>query len=312
MTNTAISFPLLGDSFLINPSTHFTIFGKNIYWYGVIIAIGFVLAVSYGLKRSKDFNLTQDNILDVLLIAAPAGIIGARIYYVVFNPGDYIGPGKWGNIIKIWEGGLAIYGGLIFAVLAIILCCRIKKISVLNLLDVTSLGFLIGQAIGRWGNFMNREAFGADTNVFCRMGLHYADGSVRYVHPTFLYESMWNVLGFLLIHWISKKHRRFSGQVFLLYLIWYGFGRFFIEGLRTDSLYLGQTGIRVSQLLAAICFITAGIAYICCIKAGKTISPAKEPSKNNTQENEEPEAAITEASSLDEAHDNTKEENKHE
>ncbi|MCQ2452159.1 MAG: prolipoprotein diacylglyceryl transferase [Oscillospiraceae bacterium] len=271
MTYPAISFPMLGEGFLINPSTHFTILGKSIYWYGVIIAIGFVLAVTYGLKRSKDFSLTQDNILDVLLIAAPAGIIGARLYYVVFNPGDYFGAGKWGNIIKIWEGGLAIYGGILFAVLAIILVCKIKKIVVFNLLDVTSLGFLIGRCIGRWGNFMNREAFGRDTTVFCRMGLHFADGSIRYVHPTFLYESLWNLLGFILLHRISKKHRRFSGQIFLLYLDWYGLGRFFIEGLRTDSLYLGQSGIRVSQLMAAVCFILSVILYLYCIKSGRSI-----------------------------------------
>ena len=253
MNTTPISFPMFGEDAIINPTTHITVFGKNIYWYGILIAVGFILAVLYALKRCREFGLTQDNILDCLIIATPVGIIGARLYYVVFNPTDYFGPGKWGNIVKIWEGGLAIYGGLIATVVAVFLVCRKKKISMASMMDVVSLGFLIGQCIGRWGNFFNREAFGTETEVFCRMGLHYTSGTI-YVHPTFLYESLWNLIGFVILHFVSKKHRRFKGQIFVSYLGWYGLGRYFIESLRTDSLYLGRTDIRVSQLLAAICF----------------------------------------------------------
>ena len=251
--NIPISFPLFGEDAIINPSTHITVFGKNIYWYGILIAVGFILAVLYAMKRSREFGLTQDNILDCLIVATPIGIIGARLYYVIFNPTDYFGAGKWGNIIKIWEGGLAIYGGIIATVLAVYIVCRVKKISMAGMMDVVSLGFLIGQCIGRWGNFFNREAYGAETGIFCRMGLHFSTGTV-YVHPTFLYESLWNLIGFVILHFVSKKRRRFKGQIFVCYLGWYGLGRYFIESLRTDSLYLGSTDIRVSQLLAAVCF----------------------------------------------------------
>ena len=265
MNTTPISFPMFGEDAIINPSTHFSVFGRNIYWYGVLIAIGFILAVLYALKRSKEFGLTQDNILDCLIVATPIGVIGARLYYVIFNPSDYFGAGKWGNIVKIWEGGLAIYGGIIATILALLLVCRIKKISLASMLDVVSLGFLIGQCIGRWGNFFNREAYGAQTEVFCRMGLHYSSGTI-YVHPTFLYESVWNLIGFLILHSVSKKYRRFKGQIFVCYLGWYGLGRYFIETLRTDSLYLGSTDVRVSQLLAAVCFGAAVVFLLSCLR----------------------------------------------
>lgn len=260
--NAAIHFPMFGDDFIINPPTHITIFGRNIYWYGIIIGVGFILAVFYALRRSKEFGLTQDNVLDMLLAAVPSAIVGARLYYVIFNSENYFGPGKWGNIIKIWEGGLAIYGGIIFAVIALIIVCKARKISALPMLDIGGLGLLIGQAIGRWGNFMNREAFGEITDVFCRMGL-ITNNKVYYVHPTFLYESLWNIVGFVILHFISKKHRKFDGQIFTMYIGWYGLGRFMIEGLRTDSLYLGNSDIRISQLLALVCF---GAAVILLLK----------------------------------------------
>ena len=259
----SISFPFLGEDFSINPPASISIFGRNIYLYGIIIAAGMILAVIYALKRSKQFGLTQDNILDMLLCAVPSAIVGARLYYVIFNPDDYFGPGKWGNIIKIWEGGLAIYGGIIFAVIAAIIVCKVRKIPVLPMLDIGGLGLLIGQAIGRWGNFMNREAFGSVTDVFCRMGLTLPGEETIYVHPTFLYESLWNVIGFIILHFVSKKRRKFDGQIFLMYIGWYGLGRFFIEGLRTDSLYLFNTDIRVSQLLAIVLF---GAAVILLLK----------------------------------------------
>ena len=183
-----------------------------------------------------------------LLLGVPLGIVCARVYYVVF----FGGYDSFWDMCKIWEGGLAIYGGVIGAVLAILIVCRHKRISALAMLDLVSFGLLIGQCIGRWGNFMNREAYGAQTDVFCRMGLT-LNGQTIYVHPTFLYESLWNLTGFVWMHIFSKKcKRRFDGQSFLMYLCWYGLGRAWIEGLRADSLYLGGTGIRVSQLLAAV------------------------------------------------------------
>ncbi len=263
MRDAVISFPMFGESFHFDPSPNINVFGRDIYWYGIIIACGFLLAVAYGMRRTKDFGVTQDNLLDMLLVSVPLAIVGARLYYVIFNPGNYFGPGKWGNIVKIWEGGLAIYGGVIGAVIGLVIICKARKIPIKPMLDIGGLGLLIGQAIGRWGNFMNREAFGSVTDVFCRMGLTLPGKETVYVHPTFLYESLWNVVGFFILHYVSKKHRKFDGQIFIMYLGWYGLGRFFIEGLRTDSLYIGHTDIRVSQLLALICF---GLAVTFLIK----------------------------------------------
>jgi phosphatidylglycerol:prolipoprotein diacylglycerol transferase len=215
-----------------------------------------LLAILYLLKRRRDFGLTQDHILDIFIISVVAGVVGARLYYVIFNPGDYFGPGKWFNIFKVWEGGLAIYGGIIAAAVCIYIYARKKKIPIGVFFDIGVLGLLIGPTVGRWGNFINREAFGAETTLPWKMGLAYSDRTI-YVHPTFLYESLWNIVGFILIHTFSKKNRKYDGQVFLMYLAWYGFGRFLIEGLRTDSLYLFSTDIRVSQLLAALTFCIA-------------------------------------------------------
>ncbi len=258
-----ITFPLLGD-FELNFLPYFTVFGWKIYWYGVIIAIGFLLAVIYTVKHAKEFGLTEDDVIDTLLWAVPLGIIGARLYYVIFyrdasgvNP-YFDGYGDLRDIIAIWEGGLAIYGGVIGGVIGLIIATRIKKISARAMLDVVSFGLLIGQAIGRWGNFTNREAHGTETMAPWRMGLVYSYKTFYY-HPTFLYESLWNVLGFLLLHFAVKKRRKFDGQLFLFYLAWYGLGRLFIEGLRTDSLFVGSTNLRVSQLLAGLtCLFAVG------------------------------------------------------
>lgn len=253
-----ITFPMLGDGFSITASSTFTILGFTIHWYGVIIAFGFVLAYLYVAKHIKQFGLSEDNYLDALLWAVPSGIIGARIYYVIFNFSIY--SNNFWDVFKIWEGGLAIYGGVIGAAIAIIIFSRARKIHVGVILDLAAFGLLIGQTIGRWGNFINREAFGGETSIFCRMGLTNAAGETIFVHPTFLYESLWNLLGFALIHFFTKAgKRRYDGQIFTMYIAWYGFGRMFIEGLRTDSLYIGSTGIRVSQLLAGI---TVAVALI--------------------------------------------------
>lgn len=251
MQGIKISFPLLGENFILDPPTYVSVLGIQVYYYAVIIAAGFLLAILYILKRRDAFGLTQDNVLDMFIICVPSGIIGARLYYVLFNPTDYFGAGKWLNIFNVRQGGLAIYGGVIAAVIAVLIYSRKKTIPTAVFFDVGALGLLIGQAVGRWGNFINREAYGAETDVPWRMGLS-SVGSTVYVHPTFLYESLWNIIGFILIHIFSKRYRKYDGQLFLLYLAWYGFGRFWIEGLRTDSLYLFDTNLRFSQLVAAL------------------------------------------------------------
>jgi phosphatidylglycerol:prolipoprotein diacylglycerol transferase len=241
-----ISFPGLGISFN-PPEVAFTIFGHDIRWYGIIIAFGFMLAFWYGMKRCEKFGYNQDQLIDVLFVATPVAIICARLYYVIFNFDQFASdPGR---IVQIWTGGLAIYGGVIGGLISAAIVAKIKKIKVGALLDLGVLGFLIGQAIGRWGNFVNREAYGAATNLPWRMEIYdYYSGMRAAVHPCFLYESLWNALGFVLLHFASKK-RKYDGQIFLMYLAWYGFGRALIEGLRTDSLYFLDTGLRVSQVL---------------------------------------------------------------
>ena len=228
-----------------------------------------MLAVVYGCKRAKQFGMSVDDLTDGVLFIVPFAIICARLYYCIFSWKDYADDPI--SILYIWKGGLAIYGGVIGAGIGIVVFSLVKKIKVGAVLDITSLGFLIGQSIGRWGNFFNREAFGAETDSFLRMGLtHKITGQITYYHPTFLYESVWNAAGFVLLHFLSKK-RKFDGQIVLGYLAWYGLGRTFIEGLRMDSLYWGN--FRVSQLLAACtCFI--GVALL-MVNAFRDHDPAK-------------------------------------
>ena len=248
---TEISFPSLGLT--VNPPRNLEIGPFNIYFYGIIIALGMVLAVMYASRRSKEFGITEDDLLDGVLWVTPFAIICARAYYCIFS-WDYYGK-HLVEVFYIWNGGLAIYGGVLGAALGLAVFCKIKKIKLPMLLDLVSLGFLIGQSMGRWGNFFNREAFGAETTSFLRMGLmNTYTGQVTYYHPTFFYESVWNAVGFVLLHKLSKK-RQYDGQIALSYVAWYGLGRAFIEGLRTDSLYLGP--FRVSQLLAAVSCIAA-------------------------------------------------------
>ena len=252
-----ISFPSLGLT--LNPPSSFNLGPLSIHLYGLIIATGLMLAVFYCSKRASQFGLTEDTLLDGVLWVTPVAVICARIYYCAFSWELYADNPI--SVLYIWEGGIAIYGSVIGAVLGIVAFCKIKKIKIATVLDIVSLGFLIGQALGRWGNFFNREAFGAETESFFRMGLMKAStGAVTYYHPTFLSESVWNAAGFLLLHFLSKK-RRFDGQIALGYLAWYGLGRAFIEGLRTDSLYIGS--IRVSQLLAAVsCVVAVGLLLV--------------------------------------------------
>lgn len=271
MRGAEISFPMFGD-FSVNPPSSFNLFGRPIYFYAVIIACGMILAALYCAKRAPQFGLTDDNLYDFIIWAIPLCVIGARLYYVAFK-WDYYAE-NFGEIIAIWNGGLAIYGGVITGIIVALVWCKVKKIPFFALADLASFGLLIGQAVGRWGNFMNREAFGAKTDAFCRMGLTYPGMETVYVHPTFLYESLWNLIGLVVLHiWTKKGGRKYDGQVFWLYIFWYGLGRAWIEGLRTDSLYVGQTDIRVSQLLAAIS--AAAALAVLIVKAIKKPDPAK-------------------------------------
>ena len=242
-----IGFPNLGLEFTLN-RVACTVLGKDIYWYGIIICAGFILAALYVSSRTKEFGITSDNLMDCLIICVPLGIICARIYYVVFEWSYYAEHPS--EIIAIWKGGIAIYGGIIGTLIGLFVYSRVKKLSFASLCDLAAFGLLIGQCIGRWGNFVNGEAHGGPTTLPWGMTI---DGQSM-VHPTFLYESLWNLAGFVLLHFYSKK-RRFKGEIALLYAAWYGAGRAWIEGLRTDSLYIGS--VRVSQLLAIISCIAA-------------------------------------------------------
>ena len=247
----SISFPFLGWEG--NPPRTLSLGPLTIHLYGLVIGIGLILAVLYACRRSKQFGLKEDDILDGVLWVTPFAIICARIYYVAFSWEDYA-DNLW-SVFAIWEGGIAIYGSVIGAVIGVVVLCKVKKLKIATVLDITLLGFLIGQILGRWGNFFNREAFGAATDSFFRMGLYNTvTGAWEYYHPTFLYESVWNLVGFTLLHFLSKR-RKYDGQIALGYAAWYGLGRCFIEGLRVDSLYWGP--FRVSQVLAALTCVTA-------------------------------------------------------
>lgn len=255
-----VTFPHLGLEFNINPVA-FSIGSFHVYWYGIIIAAGFLLALIYASFSCKKMNIDINRLFDVVIVGLIAGVIFARLFYVVFYPGDKY----WKNpleIFQIHDGGLAIYGGIIGAVVFGSLMAKLRKLKVTAVLDIAALGFLIGQCVGRWGNFINQEAFGSTTEL--PWGMHsentaaVVDGNV---HPCFLYESLLCLLGFVLLHFFTRRFRRYDGQTFLLYIVWYGACRFFIEGLRTDSLIIPGTGLRVSQVIAAAC-VVAGIILL--------------------------------------------------
>ena len=250
-----VLFPGLGLELHLD-RVAFQVLGLPIYWYGVIIACGFLLAVLFCYKLAPRFGVRPDDVIDLLFFAVPLAIIGARLYYIVFYLDLYRVEGGgydlW-KMLDIRDGGLAIYGGVIAAVLTLLVFCRVRRIDFFAFADLGCFGLLIGQCIGRWGNFMNVEAYGGPTDLPWRMGIDaYVDGAWQYmeVHPTFLYESLWNLLGFLiLLGIVLRGKRRFDGEIMGGYFLWYGFGRGLIEGLRTDSLYLFHTPIRVSQVL---------------------------------------------------------------
>lgn len=247
-----ISFPGLGISVDVSPVAAKLPFVGEVHWYGVIIGIGILLAFLYCSYFAKKEGVSADTLADLVIYALPVAIICARTYYVVFS-WDYYGK-HLEDIVKIWNGGLAIYGGIIGAVITGVIFCKIKKLEILKVFDICCLGLMIGQMIGRWGNFVNAEAFGGYCTNILRMSINGAEP----VHPAFLYESLWNLTGLIILSFLHKK-RPFNGFTFFSYISWYGVGRFIIEGLRTDSLYIGN--IRVSQLVALLCII-GGIAAL--------------------------------------------------
>ncbi len=256
----------------------FTIGNLDIYWYGFLIALGMLLAMIYGYWKLPKYGLEPDRFTDAALVGLMGGIVGARLYYVIFSIDKYLkvdGTLDVAKILNIRDGGLAIYGGVIGALIFGCLMAKIRKVKIPPLLDLVGLGLLIGQTLGRWGNFFNQEAFGAKTTLpwgmtskdivnYLYFNFYYPDNvtivhnraTEMIAHPCFLYESLWCLLGFIILH-LYSKHRKFDGEVFLGYIGWYGLGRFWIEGLRTDSLYIPGTSFRVSQVLAGTCVLFA-------------------------------------------------------
>lgn len=275
-----VSFPgLFGDwEFTLDPVA--IDIGNGIYWYGIILAFAMLAGLFLSMKQAKKYGFTQDDILDLVLWAVPACIIGARIYYVLFYLDLYRnadGSLDWGRMVAVWDGGIAIYGAVIAAVLVVIVFARHKKVSTAALMDAGSLGLILGQIIGRWANFVNREAFGGETDLPWRMRVWISEFQYADVHPTFFYESLWNLIGLLLLLLVVSKGRRFDGENACFYFIWYGIGRFWIEGLREDSLYLFDwtilgNPIRVSQALSLVLVIGAVIVMLYQIHVKKALS----------------------------------------
>lgn len=266
---TTVSFPGLGLEFELN-RVAFSIGGFNVYWYGLLIGIGFMLAGTYALLNARKVGVDSDRLIDVVMVGLVCGVIGARLYYVIFDWETF--QDDLSKIFDIRQGGLAIYGGILAGMAGGIIMAKIRKVRVRPAMDLAAAGFLIGQGIGRWGNFVNVEAFGSNTNSILGMTGPKVVGYLTQVknsgaawtqnidphmpvHPTFLYESVWCLTGFLIIALLLMRRRKYDGQVFLFYTAWYGLGRFFIEGLRTDSLMWGP--VRVSQALALVAFVTA-------------------------------------------------------
>jgi phosphatidylglycerol:prolipoprotein diacylglycerol transferase len=271
MRDAAISFPMLGD-LTMNPPASFTFLGREIYWYGVLLALAFLAVLVWVVTHAKNFGIAKDDVYDEAIGCIIFGVLGCRIYYVIFQ-WDYYSQ-HLNEIIRVWDGGIAMYGGIIAAVLFLVFFTRKRKISLGAILDADASGMLLGHCIGRWGNFINREAFGVETDAFCRMGLTRPGQETVYVHPTFLYESLWTITGFFLLNlYLRKKGRRYDGQAFLMYICWYGLGRAMIEGLRTDSLFLIPGVIRASQALGLATFLVTGAILL--IQARRPHDPSR-------------------------------------
>ena len=272
-----ISFPGLFGDWEFNPDPIAIHIGHGIYWYGIILACAMLAGLFLCMKQARHFGFTEDNVLDLVLWAVPCCILGSRIYYVIFYLDlyrDSNGSLDWGRVIAIWDGGLAIYGTVIAGVIVVLIFTRVKKLRFAAMTDLAAMGLLLGQIIGRWANFINREAFGGLTDLPWRMRLWVSATQYIEVHPTFLYESLWNLVGLLLMLFVITKGRRFDGENTWFYFLWYGLGRSWIEGLRTDSLYLfnwtfmGQP-IRVSQALSMVMVVVAAFMLFYNIKIKK-------------------------------------------
>jgi len=265
-----ISFPGLFGDWECNIDPIAIHIGHGVYWYGIILALGMLAGLLLCMKQAKRFGLTEDNVLDMVLWAVPACIVGARLYYVLFYLDLYRtadGGLDWGSMIAVWDGGLAIYGAVIMGFVVAVLYARKKKLKLWALTDLCAMGLLIGQSIGRWGNFVNREAFGAETTLPWRMRLWTSTYQYIEVHPTFFYESLWNLIGLLLVLFVITKGRRFDGENTCFYFLWYGLGRTWIESLRTDSLYLFDwtfmgSPIRVSQALSIVLVVVSACMLV--------------------------------------------------
>ncbi len=281
-----VQFPGLGLEFTLN-RVAFTIGGLDVYWYGIILATGLLAGMAFAFRYAVDFGIDADRLVDVVVIGTVCGIACARAYYVAFAPFEY--ESFW-DMIDIRDGGIAIYGSLIGAFLFGGLACIWRKVPLLPTFDLVAIGFLVGQGIGRWGNFMNQEAFGTNTDlpwgmkseatqsylagwqqVLAEQGM--VVDPAQPVHPTFLYESLWCLLGFVLL-WKYIKKRRFDGDIALLYAIWYGSERFVVEGLRTDSLMIPGLGLRTSQVVALVSVVAAVIAQVVLRRKYKDTAPA--------------------------------------
>ena len=288
-----ISFPGLGIEPFHVDEVAFTIFGRSVAWYGLLITCGMILAVLYAIHIGKFEGISSDDMIDLAFVIIICGVLGARLYYVIFKWDNYVVTDAQNflmnivetlrNVIAVWEGGLAIYGGILAGLLTAYIFAKKRKIKFLKLFDILVPCVLIGQVIGRWGNFINMEAYGAETTLPWRMGILYSfmDTGVatgvwdveKYVHPTFLYESLWNLVALICVLLCYKK-KKFDGQMFCSYLIWYGFGRMLIEGLRADSLMLGN--LRISQGVGFVSLILGIVLTIVFVKKHQSSKAAED------------------------------------
>ncbi|MBQ7499669.1 MAG: prolipoprotein diacylglyceryl transferase [Clostridia bacterium] len=297
MTTNTISFPNIGINGITVREVAFSVFGLQVRWYGIIITTAIIAAVLYVMYRAKQAGISSDDVLDFAIAVIVSGVVGARAYYVLTT----LGTGEYKtfyDVIAIWNGGLAIYGGIIGGGLAAMITARIKKIPFLLFFDLLAPAVMMAQSIGRWANFINGEAYGS-VSEYTFLGIkktidasrlpwlmkieEHTGNSVSSVlaQPTFLYESLWNLIGFILINMFYKK-KKYDGQIFFAYIAWYGFGRMFIEGMRTDSLTVGS--VRISQLIGALCFAVGTVLFFIFLKKAPSAAAAAEIVNNENSE----------------------------